>query len=168
MAAINTHSTQTALEDNIYGERHNWLAGRQGDKFPFLPVLKVTGNFKAIIARYETASNFVERVNIKYREDPVGGFDKPFAAAERQTKRCVMLSEEMATAYNNFASCLVYAESSSFPDELYGKRTWSKDAAQVSRLMRVVYYNVLTATASLEKILELIGPGLRLKNELLA
>lgn len=54
-------------------------------------------------------------------------------------------------------------------DELYlmdeEKREWIKDAALLSKMITVVYYNVLTAAAELKKVSELLHPGLRLKGE---
>ncbi|KAK4194557.1 hypothetical protein QBC40DRAFT_319055 [Triangularia verruculosa] len=169
--------------------KHGWLAGCQGKRqvysIPQMPkpvreshslastglrsFKEVTGNLNAIVERSEIVSNFIERAIIEYREGVVGGFVKPLAAAERQMEKCVVLAEEMATAYNDFAGCLERTMKSSLTGELYvldsEKREWVKDAALISKFIQVVYYNILTAAASVKKMSELLKPGLRLKDE---
>ncbi|KAK0662971.1 hypothetical protein QBC41DRAFT_381631 [Cercophora samala] len=177
----------TALLEDEEVRTYGWLSGCQGERLgpgqmpePVREILNlastgfrnlqdITANLKDIIERSEITSNFIQRAIIEYREGPVGGFERPLGAAERQMERCVVLSEEMATTYNGFGACLERTMKSSMSDELYlmdgEKREWIKDAALVSKMITVVYYNVLTAAAELKKISELIKPGLRLKGE---
>ncbi|KAK4663670.1 hypothetical protein QC763_610445 [Podospora pseudopauciseta] len=177
----------TALLENEQVRKYGWLSGRQGERLspsempkPVREILNlastglrnlrgITANLKEIIERSEITSNFIERATIEYREGPVGGFERPLGAAGRQMERCVVLSEEMATTYNSFGACLERTMKSSMTDELYlmdaEKREWIKDAALLSKMVTVVYYNVLTAAAELKKVSELLQPGLRLKGE---
>ncbi|KAK0726257.1 hypothetical protein B0T21DRAFT_315458 [Apiosordaria backusii] len=177
----------TALlqDDNVY--KHGWVSGQQGKRLEDhnlpKPVLRsrelastglstldhVTANLKDIIERSEVVADFIKRTIVEYREGAVRRFLKPLEAAERQMERCVQDSEAMAKAYNNFAACLERTLKSTFPSESHilnsEKAKWVKDAARISKLITAVYYNVLTAAASLKRISDLLKPGLKLRNE---